>query len=83
MKQEEFVSLYDFLGKAAGPQLGKDVWLAAKSSLQPTLIKEVANPKYTGKIVMYRPEFLKKYFDNLAFNKLTKNITNESEKLPF
>jgi hypothetical protein len=63
MKQEEFVSLYDFLGRPAGSQLGKDVWEAAKSCNQPTAIKEVANPKYTGKIVMYQPEFLKNYFN--------------------
>jgi hypothetical protein len=85
MKQEEFVSLYDFLGKPAGSQLGKEVWHAAQFSSEPTTIKQVSNPKYTGKIVMYRPEFLRKYF-----NGLTKAVTNyeltkntDYESLPF
>ena len=57
MKQEEFVSLYDFLGKAAGSKLGKEVYRAAQLASQPTVIKHVDNPAYTGKIVMYKPEF--------------------------
>ena len=72
MKQEEFISLFDFLGKPAGSQLGKEVWNAAQSVSEPTSIKHVSNPKYTGKIVMYKPEFLKKYF-----NGLIKTTTNE------
>jgi hypothetical protein len=78
MKQEEFVSLYDFLGKPAGSQLGKEVWHAAQFGSEPTTIKQVSNPKYTGKIVMYKPEFLRKYFNGLlTTNELTKTTTTD------
>ena len=79
MKQEEFVSLYDFLGRAAGSQLGKEVYRAAQLSSQPTIIKQVSNPKYTGKIVMYQPEFLRKYFNGLTttITESTKTTTTD------
>ena len=91
MKKEEFVSLYDFLGKAAGQQLGKEVYRAAQLSSQPTITKHVSNPTYTGKIVMYKPEFLRKYFNGLL-NTITEPIkttvtepikTTNNESLPF
>ena len=86
MKQEEFVSLYDFLGRAAGQQLGKEVYRAAQLSSQSTIIKQVSNPKYTGKIVMYKPEFLRKYFNGLTttITEPTKTTTtDESIGFPF
>ena len=83
MKQEEFVSLYDFLGRAAGQQLGKEVYRAAQLSSQPTIIKHVSNPTYTGKIVMYNPEFLRKYFNGLPTTAAEPTKTNNDESLPF
>jgi len=85
MKQEEFISLYDFLGKAAGSKLGKEVYRAAQLASQPTVIKHVDNPAYTGKIVMYKPEFLRKYFNGLlTTNELTKTTTtDEPISFPF
>jgi len=79
MKQEEFVSLYDFLGKAAGSKLGKEVYRAAQLASQPTVIKHVDNPAYTGKIVMYKPEFLRKYFNGLTttITESTKTTTTD------
>jgi hypothetical protein len=86
MKQEEFVSLYDFLGRPAGPELGREVYHAAQLSSQSTTIKQVSNPKYTGKVVMYKPEFLRKYFNGLTttITEPTKTTTtNESIGFPF
>ena len=68
MKEEEFVSLYDFLGKPAGSELGKTVFLEAKKQNQPTQIREVSNPKYKGKIMLYDINFLKSYFFNNGRN---------------
>jgi len=62
MKQEEFVSLYDFLGKPAGGELGKEVFEASKLNRIPTKIREISNPKYKGKVMLYPKEFLLKYF---------------------
>ena len=56
------VSLYDYLGRAAGPKLGKDVFVAAVAKKVNTTTKQVSNPVYKGKIVMYPKSFLNEYF---------------------
>jgi hypothetical protein len=66
------MSLYDYLGKAAGKELGKEVHRVAHNTKTPMAIKEVSNPKYTGKIMMYPKSFLDEYFGK-----------NEEPKLPF
>ena len=60
---EKLYSLYDYLGKPAGPELGKCVALAAKVAKEKFSTRKIANPKYVGKIQEYRKEFLDKYFD--------------------
>ena len=62
MKQEEFVSLYDFLGKAAGGELGKKVFEVSQIYKIPTKVREISNPKYKGKVMLYPKEFLSNYF---------------------
>jgi hypothetical protein len=69
MNKDEFLSLYDYLGKAAGPELGKEVNNYAQSTNQPVRTREVSNPKFTGKVMLYTREFLDSYF--------------KKEKLPF
>ena len=66
------ISLYDYLGKAAGLKLGKEVNEAAKSKKIPVAVKEVSNIKYTGKVMMYPKYFLDEYFGK-----------NKESKLPF
>ena len=56
------LSLYDYLGKAAGRELGKDVFATATAKKIITTIKQVSNPIYSGKIVMYPKSFLNEYF---------------------
>lgn len=55
-------SLYDYLGRAAGPALGKAVATAAKNLKERTTIREVDTPNYKGPIMEYRKEFLDTYF---------------------
>ena len=62
MQEQQFMSLYDFLGKAAGGALGKDVFEESKKLNIKTQTKDVSNPKYSGKIMMYPIEFLNLYF---------------------
>lgn len=62
MCMEEMLSLYDYLGKAAGRELGAAVNEFAKLNKIPVTIKEVSNPKYKGKIMMYPKSFLDEYF---------------------
>jgi hypothetical protein len=61
---EEMLSLYDYLGKAAGKELGAAVNNFAKENKIPVAIKEVSNPKYKGKIMMYPKSFLEIYFED-------------------
>ena len=56
------VSLYDYLGRAAGPDLGKQVATAAAKAGVKSEIREVSNIKYTGPIMLYPRSFLDLYF---------------------
>ena len=58
----EMVSLYDYLGRAAGPDLGKQVATAAAKAGVKSEIREVSNVKYTGPIMLYPRSFLNLYF---------------------
>lgn len=63
MTEENMISLYDYLGKAAGSDLGKAVSTAAKLAKVEVSTREVENSKYTGKIMLYPENFLKSYFN--------------------
>ena len=58
----EMVSLYDYLGRAAGSDLGKQVATAAAKAGIKHEIREVSNPKYKGPIMLYPKCFLDLYF---------------------
>tara|TARA_R110002020_G_scaffold241591_2_gene454816 strand:+ start:272 stop:499 length:228 start_codon:yes stop_codon:yes gene_type:complete len=58
----KMISLYDYLGRAAGPDLGKQVATAAAKSGVKHEIREVNNPKYSGPIMLYPKSFLELYF---------------------
>ena len=58
----EMISLYDYLGRAAGPDLGKQVAIAAAKAGVKHEIREVSNVKYTGPIMLYPRSFLDLYF---------------------
>lgn len=62
MENKNFMSLYDFLGHAAGTELGKEVATEAKKQGQKFIMREVKNKTYTGKVMMYDIDFLTKYF---------------------
>jgi len=58
----EMLSLYDYLGHAAGENLGKQVAEAAAHAKVGFETKEISNPRYTGKVMMYPKPFLDEYF---------------------
>jgi hypothetical protein len=58
------VSLFDYLGHAAGKELGKEVAEVAASMGIPIKTKQVSNPSYSGTICMYPETFLELYFRN-------------------
>jgi hypothetical protein len=78
-ESEGFMSLYDFLGHAAGSQLGKDVYIAAFAKDEPHGKRSVTTPKYTGAIMTYREAFLKEYFSVPRHNDATNTMTTPSE----
>ena len=61
--EDEYVSLFDYLGSAAGMQLGYDVAAAAGKAGEPTKTRMVANSKYKGPVNLFRRSFLDEYFN--------------------
>lgn len=64
MEERELISLYDYLGYAAGLELGGKVCKAAVALKEPIGEREVSNTRYKGRVHLYRREFLEEYFKN-------------------
>lgn len=56
------LSLYDYLGHAAGKELGKQVAEYAKIKQVPKSQRYVENPAYKGIVYLYTREFLDEFF---------------------
>jgi hypothetical protein len=66
-KKPYMMSLYDYLGRAAGKELGAEV-CATATRLQETIEERpISNPKYTGNVHLYRREFLDEYFSKKIY----------------
>jgi hypothetical protein len=59
---EKMLSLYDYLGRAAGSKLGKQVADYAKLRKAKCSSRHVSNPAYTGEVLLYTKEFLDECF---------------------
>jgi len=55
-------SLYDYLGHAAGSELGQQVATAARKVGVKGEIREVSNPVYKGPVMLWPEAFLDLYF---------------------
>tara|TARA_R110000803_G_scaffold85165_3_gene151435 strand:+ start:404 stop:628 length:225 start_codon:yes stop_codon:yes gene_type:complete len=63
MEEEvEYLSLYDYLGRAAGPKLGLSVAAEAMEKGVSPKQKVVEHSGYDGKILTYPKQFLVDYF---------------------
>jgi hypothetical protein len=62
MEERGLISLYDYLGYAAGMKLGEEVYAAAKKAKQPVGERQITNTRYKGKVMLYKREFLQEYF---------------------
>ena len=58
----EYLSLYDYLGKPAGGQIGALVAVEARKQGIDIKTREIDNPKYTGIVHLYPKDFLEFYF---------------------
>jgi len=57
-----YMSLYDYLGRAAGQQLGAEVSKAAVEKKIEFKQRFISNPAYHGNVHLYPMEFLEEYF---------------------
>jgi len=58
----KMISLYDYLGHAAGSDLGKKVAYAAAKAGIKSEIREVSHIGYKGPIMLYPRDFLDNFF---------------------
>lgn len=61
------MSLFEYLGYAAGSELGKEVAATAVSLHETIREQYISNPKYTGNVKLYRREFLDEYFKQKVY----------------
>ena len=87
----EYLSLYDYLKKPAGGELGREVAQAASKAGIKLQTREVDNPKYTGIVYLYPKNFLDFYFREPASYQIEDNLPQghdwtgnlEDDELPF
>jgi len=60
----EKISLFDYLGRKAGPELGLKVATAAGKAGVITETRNISNPAYKGTVKLYPKAFLDLYFRN-------------------
>ena len=73
------MSLYDYLGRAAGPELGKEVAETAVKLKETIEKKYIENTRYKGEILMYRREFLDEYFGKKIYDGEVKPSNGDPE----
>lgn len=61
---QEYLSLYDYLGRAAGLKLGARVKDYAVNQGAAIRTREVSNPKYKGPVNLYTEGLLDAFFNN-------------------
>ena len=80
----EYHSLYEYLGYAAGKELGGEVYAASKKTKQPIVQQYVEQGGYKGNVFCYTKNFLDEYFyaieNKEPFNKYPEP---EEDDLPF
>jgi hypothetical protein len=88
-KQVEMLSLYDYLGRAAGKKLGEQVAAYAKLRKAKYGTKQVSNPVYKGEVMVYTKRFLDECFNaKKVFTPVQEDLTEintqlANETLPF
>ena len=65
-------SLFDYLGRAAGKQLGLEVAIYARQQKIQIETRQITNPVYSGTVNLYTEDFLLSFFNNPNYIKLIK-----------
>jgi hypothetical protein len=83
--QNNMLSLFDYLGYAAGNKLGEQVAAYAKVRRAKCTTRHVSNPKYTGHVMLYTKEFLDECFqvkqvftDNTDYTEINTQLVEDS-----
>lgn len=63
VKESPTTSLFEYLGHAAGAEVGEAVYRAAKQNKQMVDVRLVKTKTYEGNVVLYSKAFLKEYFE--------------------
>jgi hypothetical protein len=79
----EYLSLYDYLGHAAGKELGGQVAQAAYEGGIKPQNREIDNPKYTGVVHLYPKDFLDFYFREPEVEPTLGDRQDYDDELPF
>lgn len=59
---EQFVSLFEYLGRPAGSALGKQVAEAATANKIPMQTRQITTKTYSGQVMLYPENWLIGYF---------------------
>lgn len=80
--QVEMLSLYDYLGHAAGKKLGEQVAAYAKIRKAKYGTKSVSNPAYKGEVMVYTKSFLNECFNaKKVFEPVQEDLTEINTQL--
>ena len=77
-----YQSLFEYLGKRAGPDLGKQVYAAAKRNKIKVSSKQIATGAYIGTILIYPVSFLDSYFKSSPCGEITLPTHTPQKKNP-
>lgn len=69
-KELPTLSLFDYLGRRAGEALGAAVYEVAKMAKEPVKLRMLDLQNYKGKVMVYRPSFLKAVFNEPILKKI-------------
>jgi hypothetical protein len=84
---EEMISLFDYLGYAAGNELGQNVADYAKIRKVKGGVRTISNPKYKGEVMLYTKEFIdeyfavEKFFKGKDYTEINTELTEDSFKV--
>ena len=76
MRDNTMMSLYDYLGRAAGPELGQQVAQAATKKIPKVKFQTrfVEQGGYKGDVMLYPKSFLDEYFGGGSSNSNNKQM---------
>ena len=81
-QKTEMLSLYDYLGHAAGKKLGEQVAAYAKLRKAKFGTKSISNPAYQGEVMVYTKRFLDECFSaKRVFTPVQEDLTEINTEL--